>query len=102
MEPSSPGVQSSLVKAGVTTHITVFKRTVLVDGTKKTETTVYASLVEGSEKQDSNMVMCILESVFQHYKLANPDIEDLYVKSDNAGQSHDSRRMSQNLLDFCI
>ena len=48
---------------------------------KKTETTVYASNVEGNDKQDSKMVMCILESVFKHYKASNPNIEDLYLKS---------------------
>ena len=68
-------------QAGVTTHIAVFKRTIEVDGVKKTETTVYASIIEGNDKQDANMVMCILESVFRHYKASNSNIEDLYLKS---------------------
>ena len=31
------------------------------------------------------LVLCILESVFQHHKKSNPRITDLYLKSDNAG-----------------
>ena len=68
-------------QAGIMTNIAVFKRTIEVDGVKKTETTVYASIIEGNDKQDANMVMCILESVFRHYKASNSNIEDLYLKS---------------------
>ena len=31
------------------------------------------------------MVMCILESAFKHYKVSNPEIETLHLKTDNAG-----------------
>ena len=69
-------------QAGIMTHIALFKRTIEVDGVKKNETTVYVSILEGNDKQDANMVMCILESVFKHYKASNSNIEDLlYLKS---------------------
>ena len=48
-------------QAGIMTHIAVFKRTIEVDGVKKNETTVYVSILEGNDKQDANMVMCILK-----------------------------------------
>ena len=41
-------------QAGVTTHIAVFKRTIEVNDSEKTETTVYVSIVEDDSKQDGN------------------------------------------------
>ena len=65
-------------------HMAVFKRFITSDeGVENVETTVYASLVEGEDKQDGNMVLSIMESVFKHYKDANPGITDIHLKADN-------------------
>ena len=71
-------------QTGTTMHMAVFKRFVTNnEGLENVETTVYASLVEGEDKQDGNMVLSIMESVFKHYKLANPGITDIHLKADN-------------------
>ena len=71
-------------QTGTTMHMAVFKRFVTNnEGLENVETTVYASIVEGEDKQDGNMVLSIMESVFKHYKIANPGITDIHCKADN-------------------
>ena len=41
-------------QAGTTMHVAVFKRTIEVNDSEKTETTVYVSIVEDDSKQDGN------------------------------------------------
>ena len=75
-------------QTGTTMHMAVFKRFVTNnEGLENVETTVYASLVEGEDKQDGNMVLSIMESVFKHYKTANPGITDIHCKADNGKHS---------------
>ena len=49
------------------------------------ETNVHCAVLNDHSLQDSQSVLAILKSSLELYKKANPDVEEIYIRSDNAG-----------------
>ena len=76
-------------KSAFSWFIGVFTRKIKVDNEDHFQTTKYICIVDqgsedGPKRQEQSMVVAIMNKMIRHYKDANSDLTDLFVKSDNA------------------
>ena len=53
---------------------------------KKVETDVHCTVLNDQSLQDSTSVLAMLRASLQLYKLAHPEITEIFIRSDNAGK----------------
>ena len=66
-------------------HLAAFERCLKNSkGIKEIDTNVYISFLEDDSLQDADAVVGIVLQNLQLYKQAHPEVEQVYIKSDNA------------------
>ena len=72
---------------GISWHIMVIESLVPKNEDYEVKSDVFISLMDQKAKQDAKTVGCIMKEVLKMYTANNPSIEDIYLRSDQAGEN---------------
>ena len=75
------------LQAGFSWALTVFQRCLAEEKNKAfLESDVHCSVLNDKSPQDSDTVLAMLVASLQLYKQAHPQVTEVYLRSDNAGE----------------
>ena len=74
------------LQAGFSWALGVFQRCLFDDKNEPfIETDVHTTVLNDKSLQDSDTVLAMLMAILEIYKKANPDVTQIWIRSDNAG-----------------